>query len=81
MVTSRNSTQWQLREGTLLLAMFRENDLRLARYSSQIHSTVSGARCFSADLPQGGLQVPCMYDFSLEKIHACTTPFLHGLTH
>ena len=59
--------QWQLHEGTLLSAMFRENYRRLARYSSKIHCTVSGARCFSADLPQGGLEMPCMHVLFLSR--------------
>ena len=37
----------------------------LARYSSTIHYTVSGVRCLSVDLAQGGLEVPCRYRFSL----------------
>ena len=53
--------QWQLREGTLLLAMFRENYQLLARYSTALFP---GGRYFSADLPQVGLEVPCTYDFS-----------------
>ena len=27
---------------------------------------VSGVRCFTADMPQGGLEVPCTYDYSLD---------------
>ena len=52
--------RWQLREGilTLLSAMFQENYQWIARYSSKLHCTVSGASCFSADLPQGQLEVP-----------------------
>ena len=32
--------------------------------------------CFSADWPQGGLEVPCTYNSSL-----CTMPFLCGSHH
>ena len=33
------------------------------RRTGRIHCTISGARRFSADLPQVGLEVPCTYEF------------------
>ena len=78
MVTSRTPTQWQLLKGTLVSVVFREIYRRFARYSSGIHCTVSGARCFSADLPQGGLELP-VGTASLSK-NTYTLPFLHSLT-
>ena len=82
-VTLRIPTQWQLREGTVLLATFRENYWLLAGYSPRIHNTVSGAS-FSADLPQKrarsalylrflSRKAPVQRHFFMRVVHGCMT--------
>ena len=36
------------------------------RRGGSIHCTVTGGRRFSADLPQGGLEIPCNLKFTAE---------------
>jgi len=45
------------------------------RREGTIHCTVTNTRRYSADLPQGGLEIPCILHFAgkkktLEKMHA-----------
>lgn len=65
-VTQKIALQWQYLERGLLSAMcleeFRQPVLFLCREDT-IECTVTGAQYYSADLPQGGLEVPCELRF------------------
>ena len=66
-------------EGMLLLAMFVPRKLSAACslfLQDSLHCSGATSSCFSADWPQGGLEVPCTYNYSL-----CTMPFLCGSHH
>ena len=65
MVTPTIPTQWQLRKGTLLSAMFREKYRQLAHYSTALFPKLGVLQ--RTCLMEGWKCLVCMYNFSLEK--------------